>query len=93
MQLKFEGQAIIDAAGGVRFAGQYDGDGQTRIVICQVERAALVDRCKLINPTPDEVLAAYRSISSEVNKLASAQFAGGIMKPVITVADLARTAA
>ena len=93
MLLKFEGQAITDSAGDVRFAGQYDADGKTRIVICRVDHAALVARCHLQDPTPEELLAAYRSISEEVNRLAAAQFAGGILKPVVTMTDLARTAA
>ena len=54
MLLKFEGQAITDSAGDVRFAGQYDADGKTRIVICRVERAALVARMLPARPDPGD---------------------------------------
>jgi hypothetical protein len=93
MLLNFEGQAIIDAAGGVRFVGQYDAGGQIKIVICRIEREALLARCGLRNPTAEDLLNAYRSISVAVNRLAAAQFAGGIEKPIITAADLNRVAA
>jgi hypothetical protein len=93
MLLSFEGQAIIDADGGVRFAGQYDVGGQIRIVICRIEREALLTRCGLSSPTAEELLSAYRSISVGVNRLAAAQFAGGIAKPIVTVADLNGVAA
>ena len=91
MRLKFEGQAIIDATGSIRFAGQYDEGGHPRIVICRVDREALIARCHLMEPTPEQLLAAYRSISEEINRLASAQFDGGIPKPVVTRADLEKT--
>jgi hypothetical protein len=91
MRLLFEGQATTEATGDVRFAGQHDDAGQRRVVICRVNKEALIARCKLANPTPAELLAAYRSVSSEVNMLAAAQYAGGIMKPIVALSDLAKT--
>jgi len=93
MRLLFEGQATTDATGDVRFAGQYDDAGQRRIVICRVKKEALIARCQLVDPNPAELLAAYRSVSSEVNLLAAAQYAGGIMKPIVAMSDLVKTAA
>ena len=93
MRLIFEGQAITDVTGDVRFAGQYDDAGQPLIVICRVKKEALIARCQLVDPTPAELLAAYRSVSSEVNMLAAAQYAGGIIKPIVALSDLAKTAA
>jgi hypothetical protein len=93
MRLLFEGQATTDATGDVRFAGQHDDAGRRRIVICRVNKEALIARCRLVDPTPAELLAAYRSVSSEVNMLAAAQYAGGVMKPIVALSDLAKIAA
>ena len=93
MRLIFEGQAIADISGDIRFVGQHDDGGQPRIVICLIKREALIARCQLIDPNPAELLAAYRSVSNEVNMLAAAQYAGGITKPIIDSSDLTKSAA
>ena len=91
MKLLFEGQAIVEQAfDGVKFVGRYvDPHGQDRYVMCRVERGALIARCGLSDPTPDDLLAAYQSVSVEINHLASVQYSGGVERPLITAQDLA----
>ncbi len=87
-RLKFEGQALIDAD-GVLFAGHYeDNAGSHRTVICRLERAALIACCGLVDPTTDDLLTAYRSIRNDVQQVASAQFYGGILRPIVKLPDL-----
>jgi hypothetical protein len=81
MRLKFEGRAVVDPQGGVRFAEQYESSEQPRIVIYRIDREALIAVCLLVEPTPAQLLGSYRSISTEVNRLASVQFDGGIQWP------------
>ena len=92
MKLIFEGQAIVERAfEGVKFVGRYvECNGREKYVICRVSREALEHLFNLTKPTPEELLAAYKSASADVNRLASAQFAGGIERPLVTAQDLIR---
>jgi hypothetical protein len=88
-RLRFEGQATVDKAGSILFAGHYDDDdGKHRTVLCRLERQALMRCCGLSDPTEAALLDAYRGISDEVHQLASVQFYGGILRPVIRISDL-----
>ena len=88
-RLRFEGQATVDKAGGILFAGYYDDDdGKHRMVLCRLERQALLSCCGLSDPTEAALLGAYREVSHQIHQLASIQFYGGILRPVIRMADL-----
>jgi hypothetical protein len=88
-RLRFEGQATVDKAGGVLFAGCYDDDdGKHRTVLCRLDRQVLLDRCGLSDPTEAALLEAYRGISDEVHQLASIQFYGGVLRPIVRMSDL-----
>jgi hypothetical protein len=87
-RLRFEGQAAVDRAGGILFAGYYDDDGKHRIVLCRLERQVLLNCCDLFDPSEASLLEAYRAISHEVHQLASIQFYGGVLRPVIRMSDL-----
>ena len=92
MKLIFEGQAIVERSfDGVKFVGWYrDDDKQSQFVICRVTRDALETRCRLSGASNDDLLSAYQSVRDEVDRLASAQFSGGIERPLITRDDLVR---
>lgn len=88
-QLRFERQATVDKAGGILFAGYYDDDdGKHRTILCRIERQTSVNCCGLFDPTEATLPGAYRGISREVHQLASIQFYGGTLCPIIRISDL-----
>ena len=92
MKLSFEGQAVVENdSGGVKFVGRYSGpDGRERYVICRVERRALEIEGLLNDPAANDLLAAYRALGNDIHRVAAAQFAGGIERPIVTLFDLKR---
>ena len=90
MRLNFDGQAIVEKGfDGVKFVGRYsDLDGRDQYVLCRVTRDAVEKLCGLATASPDQLLAAYQSVSADINRLASAQSSGGTERPLITGRDI-----
>jgi hypothetical protein len=90
MRLKFDGLAMVDTrVGVVNFVGYYvDEASRQHDVLCRVARDVLERLSGLSNPTPDDLLTAYRQQSDRINLMASAQYAAGLSNPHITSADL-----
>lgn len=95
MFLQFEGQAQLDRNNsGVMFAGRYLNEkGSERIVICRVTSEALAAKCGEKSLSPDRLLDAYRAFAGEINRIASALFEGGDIKPIVTASDISSRAA
>lgn len=83
MNLMFDSIAVFDEkADAVKFAGRYvNGQGFERFIICRVTREFLLARCDIAEASGEHVLELYWSIRSEVNALATRQFAQGEIKP------------
>jgi hypothetical protein len=92
MKLVFESQAVVEENfDGVKFVGRYkSSNGQDRFVICRVDRYALDPRDNPADPSPADLLAAYKMLGNDIHKVASAQFSGGVEHPQVTAADLQR---
>jgi hypothetical protein len=90
VKLIFDGQAIVEKGfDGVKFVGHYsDPDGRDQFVLCRVTRSAVEKCCPLPTASPDQLLAAYQSISAEIIRLALAQYVGGTERPLITERDI-----
>ena len=90
MRLNFDGQAIVEKGfDGVKFVGRYSNpDGRDQYVLCRVTRDAVEKLCGLPAASPDQLLAAYQSVSADVNRLASAQYTGGTERPLITAQEI-----
>ena len=99
MQLIFEGHSTIERGfDGVKFVGccreSHDRD---RYIPCRVTREALEQLLMhTLDNSAQALLDAYQSKSEIINRIASAQFSGGVDRPVVTAQDIAqfgRTAA
>ncbi len=90
MLLTFDSIAVFDPASpGVKFAGRHvDPKGAERFVICLVSSDALQTRLNLVNPSPDQLLAAYNQIKDDIHRAAAKQFAAGDPRPSISTKDL-----
>jgi hypothetical protein len=88
MKLRFDGQAVA-VAGGVNFAGYVEDQPNRRHdVLCRVTAEALRILACDCGATPEELIAAYRSVSETVNLLAAAQYAAGEPRPCISSVDI-----
>jgi len=90
LALTFDSIAVFDPASqGIKFAGRHvDPKGIERFVICLVSGDALRARFKLEDPSPDQLLAAYKEIKEDVHRVAARHFAAGERRPSISVQDL-----
>ena len=88
--LTFGSVAVFDPASrGIKFAGRHiDPRGVERFVICQVSGEALRTRFHLEDPSPEQLLAAYRQIQDHVHRAAAKRFAAGEKRPAISDQDL-----
>ena len=99
MKLIFEGHSTIERGfDGVKFVGCcQEPQDRDRYVPCRVTREAL--ELLIMHPldgSGQALLNAYLSKSEIINRIASAQFSGGVDRPVVTAQDIAqfgRTAA
>ena len=88
MKLRFDGQAAV-VAGGVNFAGYVeDQHNRRQEVLCRVTAEALKILAYDCGLTPEELFAAYKSVSETVNLLAAAQYAAGEPRPCISSVDI-----
>jgi hypothetical protein len=88
MRLQFDGQAAA-VAGGVNFAGYVeDRLNKRQEVLCRVTAEALRILAYDCGGSPEELIAAYRSVSETVNLLAAAQYAAGELRPCISSVDV-----
>ncbi len=90
LALTFDSIAVFDPASqGVKFAGRHtDPKGTERFVICLGSADALRARFKLEDPSPDQLLAAYKEIKEDIHRLAARHFAAGERRPSISAEDL-----
>jgi hypothetical protein len=99
MKLIFEGHSTIERGfEGVKFVGCCrEAQDRERYVPCRVTREALeLLLMHTIDGSEQALLNAYQSKSETINRIASAQFSGGVDRPVVTAQDVAqfgRTAA
>jgi|SRR6185437_15724083 hypothetical protein len=98
MKLIFEGHSTIERGfDGVKFVGCCrEPQDQDRYVPCRVTKEALELLALKLDGSAQSLLNAYRSNSEIVNRIASAQFSGGVERPLVTAQDIAqfgRTAA
>jgi len=99
MQLIFEGHSTIERGfDGIKFVGCCrEPQDRDRYVPCRVTREALeLLLMHTLDDSPQALLNAYQSKSEIINRIASAQFSGGVDRPVVTAQDIAqfgRTAA
>lgn len=88
MKLRFDGQAAA-VAGGVNFAGYVEDQlGRRHEVLCRVTAEALRILAYDHGLSPEELIAAYQSVSETVNLLAAAQYAAGEARPCISSVDI-----
>jgi hypothetical protein len=90
MQLIFEGHSIVERSfDSVKFVGRYcDEHGRDRYVACHVSREALERLVGEPVLTAETLLGVYRSNSAQINRIASAQYSGGIGRPLVRAQDL-----
>ena len=90
LALTFDSIAVFDPASqGIKFAGRHvDPKGMERFVICLVTGDALRARFKLEDPSPDQLLAAYKEIKEDIHRVAARHFAAGERRPSISAQDL-----
>lgn len=99
MKLIFEGHSTIERGfDGVKFVGCCrEPQARDRYIPCRVTREALELLIEhALDSSAQALLNAYLSKSEIINRIASAQFSGGVDRPVVTVQDIAqfgRTAA
>jgi len=98
MKLIFEGHSTIERGfDGVKFVGCCrETQDRDRYVPCRVTKEALELLAFKLDDSAQSLLSAYRSNSEVINRIASAQFSGGVERPVVTAQDIAqfgRTAA
>ena len=92
MKLIFEGHAVIERGfDGVKFVGcSRDVQHRDRYVPCRVTRDALALLLCKLDGSPQSLLDAYQSKCEIINRIASAQFSGGVDRPVVTAEDIAQ---
>ena len=90
LALTFDSIAVFDPASqGIKFAGRHvDPMGAERFVICLVSGEALRTRFQLEDPSPEQLLAAYGEIKSDIHRVAARRFAAGEKRPSISAQDL-----
>jgi hypothetical protein len=90
MRLLFEGHSIVDRGSrGVRFVGRCCEPGdRDRYVTCHVTREALEIFAPKQEISSDALLQAYLANSARINLIASAQYSGGIERPLVTAQDI-----
>jgi hypothetical protein len=99
MKLIFEGHSTIERGfDGVKFVGCCrEPQERDRYVPCRVTREALeLLMMHALDGSAQALLNAYLAKSEIINRIASAQFSGGVDRPVVTAQDIAqfgRTAA
>jgi hypothetical protein len=99
MKLIFEGHSTIERGfEGVKFVGCCrEPQDRDRYVPCRVTKDALeLLLMHTLDGSAETLLNAYQSKSEIINRIASAQFSGGVDRPVVTAQDIAqfgRTAA
>ena len=99
MKLIFEGHSTIERGfEGVKFVGcGREPQDRNRYVPCRVTKDALeLLLMHTLDGSAEPLLNAYQSKSEIINRIASAQFSGGVDRPVVTAQDIAqfgRTAA
>ena len=99
MKLVFEGHSTIERGfEGVTFVGCCrEPQDRDRYVPCRVTKEALeLLLLHTLDGSAQALLDAYQSKSEIINRIASAQFSGGVDRPVVTAQDIAqfgRTAA
>ena len=90
LKLRFDGQAAA-VGGGVNFAGYVqDHLGRRQEILCRVTAEALKILAYDCGFAPEELMAAYRSVSETINLLAAAQYAAGEFRPCVSSADIPR---
>jgi hypothetical protein len=99
MKLIFEGHSTIERGfDGVKFVGCCrDPQDRDRYIPCRVTREALeLVLVHTLDGSAQALLDAYQAKSEIINRIASAQFSGGVDRPLVTAQDIAqfgRTAA
>jgi hypothetical protein len=99
MKLIFEGHSTIERGfEAVKFVGCCrEPQDRDRYVPCRVTKDALeLLLMHTLDGSAETLLNAYQSKSEIINRIASAQFSGGVDRPVVTAQDIAqfgRTAA
>jgi hypothetical protein len=99
MKLIFEGHSTIERGfEGVKFVGcGREPQDRDRYVPCRVTKDALeLLLMHTLDGSAETLLNAYQSKSEIINRIASAQFSGGVDRLVVTAQDIAqfgRTAA
>jgi hypothetical protein len=98
MKLIFEGHSTIERGfDGVKFVGCCrETQDRDRYIPCRVTKEALELLAFELEDSAQSLLNAYRSNSEIINRIASAQFSGGVERPLVTAQDIAqfgRTAA
>jgi hypothetical protein len=99
MKLIFEGHSTIERGfEGVKFVGCCrEPQDRDRYVPCRVTKDALeLLLMHTLDGSAETLLNAYQSKSEIINRIASAQFSGGVDRPVVTAQEIAqfgRTAA
>ena len=99
MKLIFEGHSTIERGfDGVKFVGCCrEPQDRDRYIPCRVTREALeLLLMHALESSAQALLDAYQAQSEVINRIASAQFSGGVDRPLVTAQDVAqfgRTAA
>jgi len=93
MQLIFEGHSTTERGfDGVKFVGRCrERQEHDRYVPCRVTREALELLLTLkLDDSPQSLLNAYQEKSEIINRIASAQFSGGVDRPLVNAQDVAQ---
>jgi hypothetical protein len=95
MRLIFEGHSTVERGfDGVKFVGCCrEPQDIDRYVPCRVTREALeLLQAFKLDESPQSLLSAYQAKSDIINRIASAQFSGGVDRPVVTAQDVTQFA-
>jgi hypothetical protein len=91
MRLIFEGHSTIERGfDGVKFVGCCrESPDQDRYIPCRVTREALEFLLTVkLDDSAQSLLNGYQAQSEIINRIASAQFSGGVDRPVVTAHDV-----
>ena len=78
----------------VKFVGRHqDAQGQDQFVLCRVSREALEHLGQANTSDPDNLIEIFYSTKSKIYAIATAQYAVGTKRPLVTKEDVLKSLA
>jgi hypothetical protein len=90
MKLNFDCRPFYEPSiSAVKFVGYHqDSQGHDQFVLCRVSRDALEHLGGVTNANADQLMAIFHSVQAKVYAIATAQYAIGVKRPLVTKDDV-----